>query len=341
MSVAAIDHGAVDLSRFHAAWLDEPPAHPANGDAAQAPARAQPTHRSAEEIFGLPSPLLLAQVKPSAGMSANQPIGGLFYGAKVRMVDDQGRIGVPGTDLKIPTRGFDPGLAVYFPESKTVFVTSRDQARLPSIGGAFPDSLKNMGFLKPVATYQLGNPNPDVGVGNSVIDAKGDGFFYNARVKPETLVKAVLESRQNPGKEFNVGSVTAGFIHSPYCDAPGKTPGIATRFAAGIGYPLQLAVRDGQVSLKGWQNGISIPLTAMDKGMQYLTKLISNVDNASCNTRNLLQDLASKAKAALGEISGQSVNKLSEFGGAVAGSGQAAAAALLYLLGRDRLNPAF
>ncbi|MEI8302438.1 MAG: hypothetical protein WCG13_04040 [Burkholderiales bacterium] len=369
MSLATLDRSTIDLQRFQPAWLDNPPAHPAD-EPHEPPLQPVVSGRSVEEIFGLASPLLLAKALPppggkaapatppkgaqpaaaqagSQGAAANQPIGGLFFGAKVSMTGDDGKVAIPGTNRRLDTRGFDPGLLVYFPDSKVVFASSKGQTGLlPEAAQRKFDTalgpLQNLSYLKAVGTYKLDTGNVQIGVGNSVINGKGDGFFYNIRANPEGIAKAITQSRQHAGQDVQVGSMTAGFLHSPYCDAPGKTPGFGTKLASGIAYPLRVVARDGQLSVKDLNNGMSIPLAVLDKGMEYLSKLGSNVDNFSCDSQNPLQSLATKAKAALKDVTGLAFNKLAEVGEAAAYGAVAAAGVLEFLNalnGRD-LSPA-
>jgi hypothetical protein len=330
MSLAALDRSAIDLQRFQPAWLDTPAANPA-GEAQEPPLQPLMSGRSFEEIFGPPSPLLLAKaVPPSGGKAPPAPppgvkagtvpdpaAGNWFVGVKLGAQDQ--KFMIPWINRKLDLNGFGPALAVYFPEAKTAFITSTGSVAAPLVGNGISKGASALGLdpalgrLKYVATYNHEMNTWQLGIGNSVMH-QGYGYFYNARVSPDGLAAATAKSLKSQGKDIPVGTLNFGVIQSPRCDEKttspilnsrgqrtGTTmePGVFSRAATGVGLQAQLVARDGQLGVKFGRFDNVMPLAIFEGATAAASSLLSNSDNIACKAKQTVSESATAIHQAL------------------------------------------
>lgn len=353
MSLATLDRSTIDLQRFQPAWLDNPPAHPAD-EAQEAPLMPMVSGRSAEEIFGPASPLLLAKAVPppggkaapatppgvKAGVVADPPAGNWFVGVKLGAQDQ--KLMIPGTNRKLDLNGFGPALAVYFPEARTAFITSTGSVPAPIIGNGVSKGASALGLdpalgrLKYVATYNDRDNKWQLGVGNSVAH-QGWGYFYNARISPEGLAAATDKSLKAPGKEIPLGTLNFGVIQSPRCDEktpastspildrrgqpiqhPGTSmePGVGSRALTGVGLQARLVMRDGHLGVRFGPLNNVVPLAVFEGATAAASSLLSNTDNIACKAKQTAGETASAVNQALG--SALKPDQLVKYGAAAA-----------------------
>ena len=359
----AMNLGAIDRTGGSWVQTDALLADPVVDDAAQppaaAPAAAAPLagSRTADQIFG-PMPLS-AQIqiakaippgKPGApaaspaptapgapaaskpppppsgvqpGPVKDPPVGSVFVGLKLGAQKNE-TLTLPGTKTKLDLQGWGPGLGVYFPGPKTLFVSSTGSVPLPVVGKA----MGSLGQLKYVATYNVPSNAWQVGVGVTEVH-KGWGYFYNLRATSADILNARVDSLRQPGKDIVVGTGNAGVIQSPRCDSTphpeianlrlGSVPGTGSRVATGVGFQAQFVARDGDLFVKFGKQGL-IPVAAWEAGLAAASQFMSNRDGITCNTGTLVQQAQSAARAIGDRVSSMlPPQQLAEYGAAAAG----------------------
>jgi hypothetical protein len=138
--------------------------------------------------------------------------GKRFNGSNVFTVPQQ-IPGFGGKQIPLDLGGGGPGLVVYFPGAKTLFVTATE-ATVP-----VPAISKDT-KLKWVAT--LSDKSMQVGLGNSIpIGGNASNvFFWNVRLNATDLARGATASLrgENKGKEIMLGTLNAGLLHKPSSD---------------------------------------------------------------------------------------------------------------------------
>ena len=237
------------------------------------------------------------------GIVASPAMDAPFIGLKLGSItgpDAISRITIPGTSIGLSVKDFDLGaLAAYFPTRGTVFVSSR----------------KKVGPLSAVFTYNKPSNTWQLGVGTSKMVGNGFGWFANLRTEPRVFVDRLEESRRNPGRHVDLGSVNGGIIQSPECRAgAGASPAIALqslapRVASGLGFHFPAVAINGNVYVKAPVGGPLVPVFALEVAMASATLAASNLRVLSCDipdgsaraaklARNVIRDLQKKLEPA-------------------------------------------
>ena len=248
------------------------------------------------------SPPLLAAVPPGARKSrASAPssdalvllVGGHLSKPAVR---DQVRK-VPGFGPLYEraiagTKQFTPGFTAWAPKlgALMVFSSSNEAIRLGKSG-------PRVGYATMV---DPASKHVQLGVGRAdPLGLKPDGqfYFWNVRVAPDGMVRALTESAAKPGKEVFVGIGVVGLAGEPQCRHGSEHASMTTALSAGVGLGVPVFARGGEVYFKF--GGLSVSEPLMQLAISAAAKILSGIDAWVCRDSDALRaQVANIAKAA-------------------------------------------
>jgi hypothetical protein len=234
---------------------------------------------------------------PAAEPGALQPFFGAHLGTPAA---ERALSSLPGVGRMLDSargllRGAAPGVVVFFPQPKTLFVTSKD-----SIIGIVPGMP-----LKPIVTVGPGRNSPQLGIGNAgpVKGRDTDFWFWNTRITPDGASAVVNRSLAQPGQPLVMGTVNAGILTKPQCISGAKEGGAASALAAGVGFQAQLVAQDGQVYFRS--GPITLPPAVFQAVLSAAGGALSGSTALGCRSGQAAQWVATLASNIRSRVSGQ------------------------------------
>jgi hypothetical protein len=217
----------------------------------------------------------------------------MFNGSNVFTVPQQ-IPGFGGKQIPLDLGGGGPGLVVYFPGAKTLFVTATE-ATIP-----VPAISKDT-KLKWVAT--LSDKSMQLGLGNSIpIGGNASNvFFWNVRLNATDLARGATASLrgENKGKEIMLGTLNAGLLHKPSCVNKNNQSHVSD-LVAGTGFQAQVVAKDGQIMVK--HGTVLLPLAVWEASMVALSTTINRGTNLACDGQSVVQRARSVLEGAKNEL---------------------------------------
>jgi hypothetical protein len=268
------------------------------------PARGSPSPLTTIQPPPLPPGVLPAL--PQFGGYLKAPLmDAMFYGARLgpsQIPTGMTTFTVPGTKLKLNLKDFDPGaLAVYFPTTETVFVSSRKKVvpgKINLPGGAIITNPVPLSFI---GIYSRKSNTWAWGFGTSGPFKNGFGWFANYLVRHDVFAHKVELSKTQPGKDIPLGMLHLGLIQSPECRADnvpsGGLQGAVQRVATGLSFQVATVARDGMVYVKT-RTGNIVPAIALQMVLAAATEGASKWSAFLCNIGDP-QALAARVTASL------------------------------------------
>ena len=128
-----------------------------------------------------------------------------------------------------------------------------------------------------------------LGVGRfDPLGMKPDGqfYFWNVRVAPDGMVRALTESAARPGKEVFVGLGVVGLAGEPQCRHGSEHASLTTALSAGVGLAVTVFARGGELYFKF--GGLSVSEPVMQLAISAAAKLLSAKDAWVCRDSDAL-----------------------------------------------------
>jgi hypothetical protein len=190
------------------------------------------------------------------------------------------------------TKQFAPGFAVWAPKLGAFMLlsASSEAIRLGKGGPRFGYAT----MVDPAGKHvQLGVGRVDP------LGLKPDGqfYFWNVRVSPDGMARALAESSAKPGREVVVGSGVVGLAGVPQCRYGPAHASLTTALGAGVGLRATVVARGGEVYFK--VGALSVPEPLMQGAISAAAKMLSAKDALVCRDgRALRAQVAEVARAA-------------------------------------------
>ena len=179
------------------------------------------------------------------------------------------------------TKQFTPGFTAWAPKlgALMVFSSSNEAIRLGKSG-------PRVGYATMV---DPASKHVQLGVGRAdPLGLKPDGqfYFWNVRVAPDGMVRALTESAAKPGKEVVVGIGVVGLAGEPQCRHGSEHASMTTALSAGVGLGVPVFARGGEVYFKF--GGLSVSEPLMQLAISAAAKILSAKDAWVCRDSNAL-----------------------------------------------------
>lgn len=179
------------------------------------------------------------------------------------------------------TKQFKPGFAAWAPKLGALMVFSSSNEAI-SLGKSGP----RFGYA---TMFDPASKHVQLGVGRAgPLGSKPDGqfYFWNVRVAPDGMVRALAESAARPGKEVFVGIGVVGLAGEPQCRHGSDRASLTTALSAGVGLGVTVFARGGEVYFKF--GGLSVSEPLMQLAISAAAKMLSAKDAWVCRDSDAL-----------------------------------------------------